>query len=1374
MPPDDRSDDRATSQSPVAKLHALEHRVEDAVEEVLHVAERSLARRFGDGCVHGIRVALRTLWISLIVAYFAFGALWLATRYYLMPHIDEYRPLLEREVSRALDTRVTIARIDSGWRGFNPQLRLVNVQIFDRGGNPVLALPQLEATLSWRSLPALQVQFSDLWIRTPELDVQRQADGSFVVAGFVIDPRSGRADSRAAEWVLSQAHIGIRDARVRYRDAAIGSEAVELQDVDFDFRRGLVSDRFALRVRPPASLSAPIDLRGEYRRPWFGPAADVSQWSGRVFAQTDYADVARVAQLAHALPATMSIDRAQGAVRAWLEFDRGRIERSVADLALVDVSARLGAGLEPLQVDQLQGRLEQREWGTLWGEGGQEFSVRQLALTGSGLALPPTDARVRITRAADGKPVRGLIEASGLSLTTVSALAAHLPLPAPWHKTAQRFGVRGDLANLRYTWEGEADAPKQYALQTDFAGLSMNGEPADPPLSPRGRPRPGRPGFQNFAGTLQLDPNGGNAQVRARDALLDFPGVFEATVPLTTLKGNARWSTRDGFELKLDSVVAANSDFEIGGQATYRSGGKGIGIIDASGQIVRAEASQVHKMIPLVVSPAVRTWLGTALVAGTARDGSFKLKGDLADFPFAQPASGEFRVAAKIEGGTLDYLPQRASDSGAAPETWPPITNIDGDFLFERHKIEITARRAQVFGVQLGPVRATLPDLGAADVRLMIDGKGSGPLGDLLRFVTSSPVGGWLGGFLAHAEGSGTSGLDLQLDIPLKHAQDTRVRGAIALANDDLVLQDDLPPFTRVSGKVEFSEKSVRIAGLGGTFAGGPFRVDTSTRADGALEIAATGTASAQAAQRLVEGAALQRLLGRAQGSARYSAGIVVRNRRADIRVTSDLVGIGLDLPDPLRKSAADAMPLRVEIVPRDAGDRTTDADTIRVAAGSRLALALDRSRNGNGVMHIERGALAIGDGNVDALPLPESGIRATVTAQRLDLDRWLPLLDGATADGEGAVALDSVSANVRELVIGGKSFANVVLGATRMADGQWLANVNSDHASGALTWQPRQAGKQGRVSARLTRLTIPEQSRAQLTEFLDAPPTDLPAVDLVASEFELVGHKLGRLELQAQNVGNGPNAVWQVQKLEFTNPDGHMTASGQWQRATEGRQRRMALNLVLDFSDAGNLLARFGMPGAMRGGEGKIEGDIAWRGSPLSIDYPSLSGNLKLSTAKGQFLKADAGVARLLGVLSLQSLPRRIALDFRDVFSEGFAFDSITASADVSAGVLSTRDFKMRGPNATVLIEGSADLRQETQNLHVLVLPEVNAGSASLAYALLANPAIGLGTFLAQWVLRDPLSKAFSHEFDVTGSWSDPQVKRRERSPEVAGSAAK
>jgi uncharacterized protein YhdP len=78
--------------------------------------------------------------------------------------------------------------------------------------------------------------------------------------------------------------------------------------------------------------------------------------------------------------------------------------------------------------------------------------------------------------------------------------------------------------------------------------------------------------------------------------------------------------------------------------------------------------------------------------------------------------------------------------------------------------------------------------------------------------------------------------------------------------------------------------------------------------------------------------------------------------------------------------------------------------------------------------------------------------------------------------------------------------------------------------------------------------------------------------------------------------------------------------------------------------------------------------------------------------------------------------------------------------------------------------VAGRADLMRETQDLQVLIVPNVDiAGTAALA-AMAINPAIGLGTLLAQWVLREPLKLASTREFRVTGPWADPQVQRIER----------
>ena len=139
--------------------------------------------------------------------------------------------------------------------------------------------------------------------------------------------------------------------------------------------------------------------------------------------------------------------------------------------------------------------------------------------------------------------------------------------------------------------------------------------------------------------------------------------------------------------------------------------------------------------------------------------------------------------------------------------------------------------------------------------------------------------------------------------------------------------------------------------------------------------------------------------------------------------------------------------------------------------------------------------------------------------------------------------------------------------------------------------------------------------------------------------------------------------------------------------------------------------------------------------------------------------------IAKLLGVLSLQSLPRRLTLDFRDVFTEGFSFDFVRGDVTIQQGIAATNNLQMKGVNAAVLMDGTADLARETQDIKVVVVPEINAGTASLV-ATVINPAIGLGTFLAQMFLRQPLIRAATQELHIDGTWAEPRITRVARRP--------
>jgi uncharacterized protein YhdP len=317
-----------------------------------------------------------------------------------------------------------------------------------------------------------------------------------------------------------------------------------------------------------------------------------------------------------------------------------------------------------------------------------------------------------------------------------------------------------------------------------------------------------------------------------------------------------------------------------------------------------------------------------------------------------------------------------------------------------------------------------------------------------------------------------------------------------------------------------------------------------------------------------------------------------------------------------------------------------------------------------------------------------------------------------------------------------------------------------------------------GRVVARLVRLAMPDvaQRHASGAERSapaqeDAANARWPAIDVVAESFvSRGGHEVGRLEFVAQ-----PRAgEWRIEKLSLANDAGRIDASGAWRAATRNEQTK--LDVVADVKEAGTFLSRFGYPDALRNAATRIEGQLAWAGPPNAFDYPTLAGAFTVKSGPGRFTRIEPGLGKLLGVLSLQSLPRRVSLDFTDVFSEGFTFDSVDGDVSIRNGVMSTQGLRLAGPSARVVIAGDTDLAAETQRLSVRVQPSLS-GSVSTGAALLffANPvvgaAVGAGSLLAQKLMKDPIEQMFSYDYTVTGTWSDPIVTRGKTSTAQAKS---
>jgi uncharacterized protein YhdP len=501
----------------------------------------------------------------------------------------------------------------------------------------------------------------------------------------------------------------------------------------------------------------------------------------------------------------------------------------------------------------------------------------------------------------------------------------------------------------------------------------------------------------------------------------------------------------------------------------------------------------------------------------------------------------------------------------------------------------------------------------------------------------------------------------------------------------------------------------------------------------------------------------------------------VVVKDGTELRIDSDLVGFGIDGIAPLRKAPAESLPIRIERLARGA------SDDLQVQLGRALGVRLERrAADARGNLRLTRGVIAVNE----PANLPDKGLLVIVSLPRFDVDAWSGLLasdapptrDARPVAADDDLRVDFVALRTDELVVQGHTVRNLTLGATRQEDGGYAANVVSDGASGFIGWRPATEPQAlGQITARLSRLVITSRKEQEVVAVLRAPPRQIPALEVSVEQFELSDMKLGRLDLVAQNTGSGASGTWRLRRLDITNPDMKLAATGEWGPVPTGGDRRTQLKFAIDTADGGAALTRIGYPAALYRGNGRVEGDVQWVGSPLDIDYPSLAGRVNIAIDDGRFLKVDPGsAARLLALLSLQSIGRTLALDGGSQFAEGFAFTSIRADATIDRGILKTDNFRMSGASAAVLMSGTLDLGKETQRLSIVVLPVIDASTAALAVGVV-NPVLGLGTFLAQMVLRDPLSRAFALQYDVTGSWTDPTITRQTRiTPSPATEASK
>ncbi|MGS1018976.1 YhdP family phospholipid transporter [Burkholderia glumae] len=1364
-----------------------------------------------------LRRVCRVVLIGGATIYFVAASSYLGLRYVLLPQVDRLRPRIESFVSDKLHAEVRIGRLAPHWSGMQPGVDVTALTI-RKDGTTALTIPHATAAIAWGSLLSLAPTLSSLVVDAPDLLIERNRDGTLMVAGVAVPTTRRSGNDAFSTWLLRQQAIVLRGGTLRWRDAQRNAPELTLTGIRLAVLNDGLVHRLALQAPANGTLFAgPLDFRARFTHRPLAAIGRPANWTGEAYLSTGPVDLPTLARYLP-VPLTAYAGRLDNTI--WLGFQDGRLRDAHGMLSGADVA---------LRVRPTQPRLDIPTASFGWNlalDPGHDYTLNLTDLHAE-LGQPPLDdgtplsrllafrtltARYRVPDATHGQ----LIQVAGdrVDLGILAEFVRGLPLPARLRNALVRTDPRGLIAN--YVMEAERAPPDpaelagdetaraapivRYRITGDLQGISVEAQEPGPGLSPRGHPRAGVPGFENLWGHVDANERAGQARIDTVRAAVTMPGVFaDPRLTFDRLRAQASWTVthapgepRPRVDVKVPLLYVANPDAEITAAGGYTNPGHGRGSLDLKAEFGRAALARLVRYLPTSMSDHLHQYLGHALQAGTVSKGAtIVAKGPLETFPYEHtPHDGVFRIVAPFTGGRFDPTPQPLHTlADGTPSVWPALDGISGVFELEQNKLGLDIASAHYKRVQLSGVRGRIADLGnPARSPLVIEGRAHGPLADLIDYANHSALGGMSHHLGERVTAQGPASLALKLTVPQRAAHGhTQVEGALRFG-DNTLAADGLPPLSQLRGTIRFTQQSASLHRLSARLLGGEVHADGSYRVNGGYALDVNGRIAVDSARGLNLHGPAAALLGRVVGDAPYRLSVRgAKDGLPEIDASSDLTGLALDFPAPFTKAAGTPMPFSFTLAPLapEAGRTLEQAD---LALGPVAAHYVLDATQGEPLRAV-RGSLGM-----NRLPdLPRDGVTAAVDASELDADAWLafaktlraaPAAPSSPArapspEPAAAARVDLTSfapkrfaLHLGRLKLLKRNWENVIVGASHVDD-LWQANVASNQVSGYLSWAPPMPGETGAgvLNARLAKLIVPDSADHDLVGGAMDMPTSraMPSIDLVVDQVVARGHDIGRLQVNAHNFSENGVPVWQLDRLELANPAAKLTATANWRTSkraialgadADDAPRRTVFDFKLAIDDAGALLDRVGLPRTIAGGRGTLQGKVGWRGGPTAIDYPTLDGRLSLDLAHGQILKVDPGAAKLLGVLSLQGLARFLTLDFRDVIGKGLPFDSIEGTGRINDGIVTTDDFRIVTAPARVTVTGSVDLAHETQDLLAHITPKLSASAAAIGAAVI-NPLLGLGVLAANLALSQTLAHAFAFDYVITGSWAHPQIQR-------------
>lgn len=1250
------------------------------------------------------------LWTSLSIL-IILAAVLVGVGKLLMPYSDRYQPRLEAWLSEEFGRPVVLESFAGEWNAFGPRLTLQGMSLLPPTGDDSGALVAVaieSAALDIKPLNALIPGWPLYNFRVIGADLRllRKADGRLELSGFGVSGRGTGASSSGLKELAKVGEVVLQDSSLEYVD--------EKYDIHLWFssivgRLHMDGDEFSTEIQ--ASL---FDIRSELEYGEVEATFLFSLDEDQKMTQAAWQASARelmLAALQGKLPANPFLP-----LTGWLNAElwgswsknEGLRIQGVSDLK----DARLVGNYQDLPVDRANMRFNWhfREKG-LWQLDIADFLFEDEK--GSWIAPNISLARnipqdLGLWISADQLPLGFSLD---VTRDIMSIYETQLPALLPQ-------SISGHVDNL------------ELVLNKSWQIELARGSLGDVSFSGSDR----WPGVQGLNAVIALRDGSGSVTLTGSRLLLDWPRMFRERLHFTMPACHLDLSWGAHWQAGLKECSLENEDLALSGRVLIGSN-ENKPAVDASVVLTRAAIGQLDSYWPeAVMKPTTVRWLRKGLLEGEIVNGRVQMHGDLDDWPFRN-GEGRFEAVAEVRNVLLDYA-----------DGWPHARGVNVVTHFVNTSMDIDGRVEDVGGIAVHSVRAFIPNMKLPVLELNYSADTELPL--LMDFIEQSPIQQHTNTDLSRFVFSGPAGTHGDFSFPLGRSKgERRIDGRVDLRDNRFSDPASEISFESINGELQFDQRGFSGQGLAAQFKGQAASIDVKGNADDEEKFRADVNGyfdvSGVIPRFLLENYSE---LAHIEGGSNWAASVVLEPRPGDgeaqamLLLQSELEDIDLNLPAPLDKAAGDRWPFRLRypltgktrLLDLDFGDRAT------------MLFALSGESDTPKSIVIQPG------GGRPELP-PDGFIKIEGNASELDLDRWVELIiDGAVkGKGLGGLELQTGKLAVAQLVFLDRLFSDVAL-EFDVVEEDVKASLIGEDITGKVSFTRGGSGPTS-LSAEFERLALADPISSGMD--MDSDPADLPALHLYAKSLLYAGIELGETRIEAYPTATG----FHFEKVEAASDQMSLNASGDWSLADH--QHRSDFEIHMTSESLGSFLQSMDFSSSMEGGQTVVHFSAWWPGSPATFALSRLNGEIDFTVVDGNITDANSGTGRLLGLLSVQSLPKRLALDFRDVFDSGFSFDEAKGTFLVENGRARTDDTILTSSAASISVTGSTDFVDRQYDQLLTIKPGVG-NTLPVIGAILTGPG-GVAAGLAlQGLLQGQLGEATQVVYTISGSWDEPVIE--------------